>query len=105
VLNRYPQAFSQMMAAVDFLAAGPREIVLAGERSDARTKELLSTVRSRFLPQRVVALSDSRADASLMPILDGKRADEQGPRAFVCRNYACKAPVRTPTELAAELDD
>jgi uncharacterized protein YyaL (SSP411 family) len=105
VLNRYPQAFSQMMAAVDFLAAGPREIVIAGERSDARTKELLSTVRSRFLPQRVVALSDSRADTSLMPILDGKRADEQGPRAFVCRNYACKAPVRTPTELAAELDD
>ncbi len=105
VLNRYPQAFSQMLAAVDFLAAGPREIVIAGERDDPRTRTLLTAVRSRFLPQRVVALSDARSDATLMPLLDGKNADERGPRAFVCRNYACKAPSRTVAELATELDD
>ncbi len=105
VLNRYPQAFSQMLAAVDFLAAGPREIVIAGERDDPRTRTLLTAVRSRFLPQRVVALSDARSDATLMPLLDGKNADERGPRAFVCRNYACKSPSRTVAELAAELDE
>ena len=105
VLNRYPQAFSQMLAAVDFLAAGPREIVIAGERDDPRTRTLLTAVRSRFLPQRVVALSDARSDATLMPLLDGKNADERGPRAFVCRNYACKSPSRTVAELATELDE
>jgi len=40
-----------------------------------------------------------------MPLLDGKTADERGPRAFVCRNYACQTPSRSVEELTAELDN
>jgi uncharacterized protein YyaL (SSP411 family) len=105
MINRYPQAFSQMLAAVDFIAAGPREIVIAGELSDARVRALIAAVRGRFQPQRTVALADSRADTALMPILDGKSATADGPRAFVCRNYACRAPVTTPEALLHELVD
>ncbi|MCY3003175.1 MAG: thioredoxin domain-containing protein [Planctomycetota bacterium] len=105
MINRYPQAFSQMLAAVDFIAAGPREIVIAGELSDPRTRALVAAVRGRFQPQRTVALADSRADTVLMPILDGKGATAAGPRAFVCRNYACRAPVTTPEALLHELVD
>jgi hypothetical protein len=103
--NRHPVAFSQMLVAVDFLAAAPREVVVAGEPGDPAVRALLATLRGRFLPQRVVALADSRADRELMPLLDGKTAEQGRARAFVCRNYACNAAARTPEELAAQLED
>ena len=48
--NRYPAAFSQVLIAVDWLAAGPREIVVAGRLGDQRADEMLRHVRSTFLP-------------------------------------------------------
>jgi uncharacterized protein YyaL (SSP411 family) len=89
---------------VDFLAAGPREIVVAGDRDAAATREMLAVVRARFLPQRVVALADANGDAELMPILKDRSAPAGSARAFVCRHWTCKAPVDTPAALAKELD-
>ena len=92
------------MLAIDFLAAAPREIVIAGEPTDPETRAMLETVRSRFLPQRVVALSGPNADPEMIPLLEGRPAPEEGARAFVCRNFVCKQPAETPEELAAQLD-
>ncbi|MCC7011288.1 MAG: thioredoxin domain-containing protein [Planctomycetes bacterium] len=103
--NRYPAAFSQLLVAVDFLAVGPREIVIAGELADSTTRDFLRSVRSTFLPQRVVALADARADLELMPLLDGKSAPAGHARAFVCRNYACQEPARDARELLEQLED
>ncbi len=105
LVNRHPVAFSQLLIAVDFLAAGPREIVIAGERGSAAVEALLEAVRCRFLPQRVVALAESQADSALLPLLDGKSAPAGGARAYVCRNWACSEPVQTPAALAAGLED
>ncbi len=101
--NRHPVAFSQLLMAVDFLAAGPREIVIAGERSSAKVEALLEAVRCRFLPQRIVALCEPGSDSALLPLLDGKTAPAGGARAYVCRNWSCGEPVDTPEALAAVL--
>ena len=103
LVNRYPQAFSQLLMAVDFLAAGPREIVVAGSRDDANTHALVTAVRATFQPARVVALAGPDADEDLMPVLADKAAGPDGAQAFVCRNYACQAPVETPEALRDEL--
>jgi len=105
LVNRHPAAFSQLLQAVDFLAAGPREIVVAGARDDARTQALLAAVRGTFLPQRVVALADAEAPSELLPLLEGKHAAAAAPRAFVCRNWSCRAPVDSVAALASELAD
>jgi uncharacterized protein YyaL (SSP411 family) len=105
LVNTYPAAFSQAMLAVDFIAAHPREIVIAGEPSNAGVKSMLAAVRGRFLPQRVVTLATSTSNVELMPLLEGKTAPPNGARAFVCRNYACKSPVDSADALAKELDD
>ncbi len=103
LLNRYPQAFSQMLLAVDLLAAGPREIVIAGEPGSEAVNAMLREVRGTFLPQRVVALAHEGADSKLIPLLEGKTAAEGGARAFVCRNYVCDLPVDTVEQLRAQL--
>jgi uncharacterized protein YyaL (SSP411 family) len=104
LVARYPAAFSQLLQAVDWLAVGPREIVIAGRRGDPATEALLAAVRGAFLPQRVVALAEPGADEALIPLLAGRIAAPGEPaRAYVCRNYACLAPVSTPDELRRAL--
>jgi uncharacterized protein YyaL (SSP411 family) len=104
MVNRHPAAFGQLLMAVDFLAASPREIVVAGERGSPPVEALLEAVRSRFLPQRVVALASADADTDLMPLLEGKTAPPGEARAYVCRNWACEAPVSEADELERALE-
>ena len=106
ILAQHPPSFSQILLAADFLAAGPREIVIAGEPSHPEVRAMLAEVRGRFLPQRVVALARRGADEELIPLLAERGPSEQsGARAYVCQNYACQLPVETAAALAEQLDD
>ena len=102
LLNRYPAAFSQTLVAVDFLASGPREIVVSGPRDAPETRALLATLRREFVPQRVVALADGEHDEELLPLTRG-RAPAGPARVFVCRNYACLAPITRTEDFLREL--
>ena len=99
--NRFPVAFGSTLIAYDFLTSSPREIVISGALNAADTRALLAAVRGTFLPHKVLALADARADLELMPPLEGKLPGDHA-RAFVCRNFACEAPV---TEAAALLEE
>ncbi len=103
LVNRFPQAFSALLLAVDWLAVGPREIVLAGEPGSESLREMLRVVRGTFAPQRVVALAGSEADTKLIPLLLDKPSGTRGARAYVCRNWSCGNPVDDATALRAEL--
>ena len=63
-------------------------------------------VRGRFVPNKVVALrapGDEEA-ASAVPLLAGRDQLDGRPAAYVCRNFACRAPTSDPDELARQLD-
>ena len=100
--NRHPRLFAQLLMAADFLAQDPRQIVISGELRDAPTRELLSTVRSTFLPQRVVALASADADAELVPLIAGRKPDG-GAKVYICRQQTCEAPLSDAAELARAL--
>ena len=38
-----------------------------------------------------------------IPLLEGKMSDDGMPRAYVCRNFTCRAPTTEPRELAEQL--
>ena len=103
--NAWPAAFSQLLIAADFLATGPREVVIAGEASDPAVREMLAEVRNTFLPQRVVALANAGSDRDLIPLLAGREPGSGGARAFVCRNFACHLPANDREELRSRLKD
>jgi hypothetical protein len=80
-----------MMVAQAFASAQPREIVLAGPRDHAAMREMLATIRRRFLPNAVVMMA---GEAPLeMPAIDGQ------PTAYVCENYACNLPTNQVSRL------
>jgi uncharacterized protein YyaL (SSP411 family) len=94
----------QMLAACEFLLGEPREIVIAGGREAADTAAMLRAVFARFLPNRIILLVDSaetrQALASGVPGVDAMRTIDGRATAYVCRNYACQAPVFEVEKLA-----
>jgi uncharacterized protein YyaL (SSP411 family) len=106
-LERMPSALPQMLAALDACMAEPMQIILAGQ-GQPETAALLSVVRRRYLPNKVVLLADGGESQNwlthhiealgLMGPVDGK------PAAYVCRNFACQLPVTEPEKLAALLE-
>jgi len=103
LVNRFPQAFSTLLLAVDWLAVGAREVVIAGDLESKSARELLAAVRTTYSPQRVVAFANSTADTKLVPLLAEKTPGSRGARAYVCRNWTCAAPIDEPSALIAEL--
>ncbi len=86
----------QMLVALQFLEAPPREIVLAGavagpQAVGAEDDPLLVVIRKRFLPQAIVMRAEETGRT--LTAIDGK------PSAYVCENFACKLPVTTGHDL------
>jgi uncharacterized protein YyaL (SSP411 family) len=88
---QHPTAFGHALAATELAVRGTTEVVVAGGRPD-----LLAEVRSRFLPNAVLAWGE-RYDSPLWE----SRTDG---RAYVCRGYTCQLPAEEPRTLAAQLD-
>jgi uncharacterized protein YyaL (SSP411 family) len=89
-VERHPSAFSHLLGAVDFVASGSREIVVAGDRRD-----LVDVVQRAFTPNAVLAWGERWSS----PLWDG-RVDGN---AYVCEHFACRAPVSTPDDLVSAL--
>ncbi|MDQ3897545.1 MAG: thioredoxin domain-containing protein [Actinomycetota bacterium] len=90
MIEQHPAAFSRALAAVDMTAAGITEIAVVGDRP-----ELVRAVQSRYLPNAVLAWGEPYPS----PLFE----DRKDGLAYVCRNYACQAPVSEPAELLAQL--
>jgi uncharacterized protein YyaL (SSP411 family) len=107
VAARAPQAFGRWLCAVDFALGQPVEIAIVGDPAAEATAELLRVVRGGFRPNKVVALRapGDAAAARAVPLLADRDALDGRPTAYVCRNYACRAPTSDPSELARQLDE
>jgi hypothetical protein len=89
-----PVAFTGLVAAADLAVSGLTEIVVTGDRPD-----LLEVSRRRYLPGAVLAWGEPYAS----PLWAGRTGPDQADRAFVCRDYACQAPVTDPDALLYQL--
>ncbi|MGA8666561.1 MAG: thioredoxin domain-containing protein [Candidatus Dormiibacterota bacterium] len=99
VVARAPLAVAGLAAAME-LAVGPmREIAIAGDPEDMRTRALLDVAQRRFDPLSVLAWGPSGA----VPLLTGRAPVDGAPAAYVCRGFVCQTPVTGATELAGEL--
>ena len=106
-LAHFPSALPQMLVAFDFLEGALRQIVIAGNSDASETEALLAEVHRHFLPNRVLLLADGAEGQSYlgetneairaMSMMGGK------PAAYVCENFACKAPVTDVNELRSLL--
>jgi uncharacterized protein YyaL (SSP411 family) len=90
-VQKHPGSFSIWALGFQQEAAGINELVITGEAVEMLRKEVLGT----FIPNRVLQSSGYYINMSL---LEGKSFSGKG-SLYLCRNYACEAPVSTVAEL------
>jgi uncharacterized protein len=101
---QHPDAFGHLLQAIDFHLSPVREVALVAPDNGGGSTELdqlARVVRSAHRPHVVLAGGPQGSDR---PELLRERTTVEGkPAAYVCENFACKAPVTEPQELERAL--
>jgi uncharacterized protein YyaL (SSP411 family) len=101
LVGRYPTAFAQWLNGISFLLGDPIEIAVSGDPNVADSRALLAVVRETFRPFAVVAAAT--AGSSRVPLLEDRPQRDGLATAYVCRHFACRAPVIQPADLRGQL--
>ena len=100
-MERMPSGSGQLLCELAFLLSTPKEIAIVGGKEDAKTEAMLEALHSIYLPNKIVALSES-ADGQTLPLLANKPRVDNTATAYVCENYVCQAPT-TDVDAFVEL--
>ncbi|MDQ3219414.1 MAG: thioredoxin domain-containing protein [Acidobacteriota bacterium] len=99
-IDRHPQGFGRALSAIEFYLSQAKEIVVIGEPGN----ELLQEIWKKFIPNKVVVISDdSKTDAELIPLLRERSMIDGKTTAYVCENFVCQKPVTSVKELKEQL--
>lgn len=107
-VTEHPMAYTQLLAALDFMAGPSLEIVIAGDPSLDTTHAMLGAVRRRFLPNKVLLLRPEGAEgkrlAALSPFVEPMRPVDHQPAVYLCEQYSCRKPITRVSELESALN-
>ena len=103
-VEQTPSAHTMMLAALDLLLYGTKEIVITASNMKSAS-EMRGEVFGRFMPDKVVLVSTARTCEQLSKLSDLLEGREPGakPRAYVCQNFTCKLPADSVESLRAQL--
>jgi uncharacterized protein YyaL (SSP411 family) len=88
--EQHPSALTRTVAAADLASGAVTEVAVVGDRPD-----LVRAVQARYLPNAVLAWGEPYRS----PLFESRAPGF----AYVCENYACKAPVDGVEELVTAL--
>lgn len=103
-----PSAYPEALSAIDFFFGPTKEIVISGEAGDEGTRAMLAALRRGFRPNQVVLLRTSEnaaALAKLAPYTETQTNLRGQATAYVCRDFACKAPTNSVEEMMASIEE
>ncbi len=102
-----PQALPQLLCAFETALEAPRHAVLTGAPGSPAFEALAGVLRSRLGPRRtLIALDAPGARAwfsARSPWLLAMGRTDTAPTAYICEEFTCRAPAKTPAELEAAL--
>lgn len=105
LIYQNPLGFSNWLCALDFYLSTPKEIAIIGPRDNLKTSELLRTICTTWLPNKVVAAYDPSdlAPVSELKLLENRQMINNQPTVYVCQHYTCQVPATDPASLGAQL--
>jgi uncharacterized protein YyaL (SSP411 family) len=104
MMGQYPLGFGQWLQALAYALSEPREIAIVGDPDSADTQALLSVVRNGYRRFQVVALGAPDAQSPAVPLLHDRGLMDGHAAAYVCRGFACQAPVTDRGALQSLLE-
>ncbi len=106
LVSRAPSAYTFFLTAFMTSRAPFKEVVVVGSSGQAETRDMLEAIRQGFRPFIVSMLCSEEHEGlkDLVPYIANYKPVDGKPTAYVCRNFACKAPITQAEELRQELD-
>ncbi len=103
-IDAAPAAHSYALMALEWLAWPTREVVIAAPASDATADAMVNATRQAGHP-RTLLIRHTPGDGTdtLIPFTANQGMQGGKATAYVCENYACKAPVTALPDLKAAL--
>jgi uncharacterized protein YyaL (SSP411 family) len=103
-----PHAMPQLLCSFESALEPPRHVVITGDPGSPDFAALVYVVHERLGPRRTLIALDGAKEArawfaARSPWLAQMGAPDAGPTAYVCEEFACRAPARTPAELRKAL--
>jgi uncharacterized protein YyaL (SSP411 family) len=92
-----PSAHAQLMVAVDFSVGPSYELIIAGNRGEDDTEEMLNTVRRYFIPNKILIFRPDDEESSeidgLSDFVKYHSSIDEKATAYVCVDYRCEFPT------------
>jgi uncharacterized protein YyaL (SSP411 family) len=106
-LAQAPEAFSELLLAVDFHLDTPKQVVIVTRSARSQAEPMLARLHAAFVPNRVLVVAAEGADlvtqSRLVPLLEGKVARGGKATAYVCERRVCELPTSDPAQFAVQL--
>jgi hypothetical protein len=99
-----PHAMPQLLCAFESALEPPRHVVITGDPGSPEFAALVSVVHERLGPRRALVALDAPGGArawfsARSPWLAQLGEGDLRPTAYVCEEFACRAPARSVKEL------
>ncbi len=105
LMRQVPEAMGQMLVAADLLAGPTWEIALVAPTHNEATGRILESLRTTFIPRRVVAFREASGGgvraSQLDPLFAGKSPYQGQPTAYACEGFACQEPQAGESQILA----
>jgi uncharacterized protein YyaL (SSP411 family) len=106
-IKQLPSGYTMFMTAVDFGLGPSFEVVIVGNSQAEDTKQMLTALRARFIPNKVVMMRpterDSEAIDTMAPFIRQQVSIDNKATAYVCRNHACHKPTTDADQMISSL--
>jgi uncharacterized protein len=106
LMDRYPLGSSNWLQALDFYLSVLCEIALVAARNTEETRNLITVINSRWIPDKIFVGSDPFDPEAFTesPLLIHRSMINGLPAVYICRQNTCLAPITNAVELNKAMD-
>ncbi|MBL4889145.1 MAG: thioredoxin domain-containing protein [Candidatus Lindowbacteria bacterium] len=102
-VDRMPFAHAQLLTALDYMQDRSKEVAIIQEKGAKSPVILLKSLRSKFLPNQVIALSQGESDKNPIILLNRKKPLGQT-TVYICEQGSCKQPLKNIDKIMKTVD-
>ncbi len=106
-INRSPIGNTQFMSALTFAFGPSFEVVISGDPDKKGTQAMLQALQKKYSPNKVVIFRPADEEkpeiVKLAKFTEFQKSIDGEATAYVCQNYACKAPTTDIKEMLKSL--
>jgi len=106
-IKAYPSAYTQFLAALDFIIGPSWELVVVEDQSGGSYRPMVEAIHKEFMPNKVLLLRPADESGDRISALSPFTKDLQAPRGqaavHICEHHSCRSTITEVEELKTAL--